>query len=145
MNKRSLVNFCILTLGLLMGGCATSPRTPHVAYPVTYDIQVNNTQVHSDYGPQNLSVNATQDVAVASGQTLYYQVVSPVDVTVYFYGVDSPGQRAFLGQMQGTSFTSSIVPSTGTLEFMFIATHPNSSGTLKFTLSDQPIAPAVAQ
>jgi len=124
-----------MMLALLAAGCGT-PSTPHVAYPVTYNIQVDNTQISS--------TNATQDIAVASGQALYYRVVSPVDVTVYFYGVEGEGQRMFLSQMQGRVFTSSITPSTGTLEFVFIATPPNSSGTLKFTLSDQPIAPAVA-
>jgi hypothetical protein len=79
-----------------------------------------------------------------SGQLLYYQVVSPVDVTVYFYGMEGEGQRVFLGQAQGRTFASSVTPNTNALEFVCVATQPNSNATLKFTLSDQPIAPVAA-
>jgi len=123
-----------------IGGCST-PAPPHAAYPVTYRIQVDNTEAHSDTGSQDLTMSPTQDVAVVSGQRLYYRVVSPVDVTVYFYGVEGQGERVFLGQMQGRTFAASVTPSTSTLEFVFVATQPNSSATLKFTLADQPAAP----
>ena len=139
MLRRSLI-----FLLLFIGGCGT-PSAPHSAYPVTYSIQVDNTPAHSDTSPQNPNLSPTQDVAVVSGQLLYYQVVSPVDVTVYFYGMEGEGERVFLGQMQGRTFASSVTPNTGTLEFVFVATQPNSSATLKFTLSDQPIASATAR
>jgi hypothetical protein len=141
MNRKNPKTFGVLTLIFFISSCTSTPSTPHSAYPVTYNIQVDNTEV----GPQSPGVNATQDVTVASGQALYYQVISPVDVTVYFYGVEAPGQRTFLGQMQGREFTSSITPDTNTLEFVFVATQPNSRGRLKFTLSDQSITPLAAQ
>jgi hypothetical protein len=132
-----LVAFIAGVLGF--GGCSTS-APPHSAYPVTYRIQVDNTPAHADTSPQNPNLSPTQDVEVVGGQRLYYQVVSPVDVTVYFYGMEGEGQRVFLGQMQGRTFASSVTPNTNALEFVFVATQPNSSATLKFTLSDQPIA-----
>ena len=39
---------------------------------------------------------------------------------------------------------SSIVPTTGTMEFTFAVAQTNSSGVLQFTLSDHPIAPVTA-
>ncbi|HEV8072618.1 MAG TPA: hypothetical protein VGP21_00690 [Opitutaceae bacterium] len=138
-----MLRWTLIFLVLLIGGCGT-PSAPHAAYPATYSIQVDNTPAHSDTSPQNPSLSPTQDVAVVGGQLLYYQVVSPVDVTVYFYGMEGEGQRVFLGQMQGRTFASSVTPNTNALEFVFVATQPNSSVTLKFTLSDQPIAPVAA-
>jgi hypothetical protein len=143
MKRRSVVGFGALLLAFFISGCGT-PSAPHAAYPATYRIQVDNTQAHSDTSPQNPNLSPTQDVSVVSGQQLYYRVVSPVDVTVYFYGMEGEGQRVFLGQMQGRTFASSVTPNTSTLEFVFVATQPNSSATLKFMLSDQPIAPVVA-
>ena len=144
MNRTPPRSFAVLALVLFVGGCAT-PSPPPAAYPKTYSIQVDNTQAYSDSTPQNSNMNATQDVAVANAQRLYYQVVSPVDVTVYFYRVEGQGERVFLGQMQGRTFASSVTPNANTLEFVFIATQPNSRATLKFTLSDQPVAPAAVQ
>jgi hypothetical protein len=143
MKTENLISFVVLMLGLFIGGCGT-PTPPHAAYPVTYSVQVDNTPAHSDTSPQNPSMSPTQDVTVVSGQRLCYQVASPVDVTVYFYGMEGEGQRVFLGQMQGRTFASSVTPNTNTLEFVFVATQPNSSATLKFTLSDQPIASVAA-
>lgn len=139
MKRKSLT----MMLAFFIGGCGT-PSAPHSAYPATYSIQVDNTPAHSDTSPQNPNMSPTQDVAVVSGQLLHYQVVSPVDVTVYFYGVEGQGERVFLGQMQGRTFASSVTPNTSTLEFVFVATQPNSSAVVKFTLSDQPIASAAA-
>jgi hypothetical protein len=135
-----------LILAACLAGCATSPPMPSVTYPVTYQINLANSQVAaSGYGPQNLNVAATQQVTVEPGQTLYYQVNSPVAVTLSIYADDGAGNRTALGQLQGTSFTSSVLPSTAHLDFAFSVAQPNSSGTLQFTLSDRPIAPAVAQ
>jgi|GEM_PF-1935225 hypothetical protein len=126
-------------------GCATPPPPrPVVMYPVSYDVPIGNTQVSANDGPQNLNVSANQDVIVEPGKTLYYQVSSPIDVTLSLYELASPTMTsARLSQMQGTSFTSSIVPTTNALRFTFSAAQANSSGTLRFTLSDRPIAPAV--
>jgi hypothetical protein len=139
-----MLRWPLIFLAFFIGGCGT-PSAPHAAYPVTYNIQVDNTPAHADTGAPNLSnTSPTQDVTVVSGQLLHYQVVSPVDVTVYFYGMEGEGQRVFLGQMQGRSFAASVTPNTSTLEFVFVATQPNSSAMLKFTLSDQPVATVAA-
>ncbi len=146
MNKyRVWISFVVvLALGLL-AGCATSPeRRPVVAYPVTYDVPVGNTQVSASTGPQNLNVSSTQQVTADVGEPLYYQVISPVPVTVSIYERRSANQaRVLMREFQGTSFTDSFVPSEPNLEFVFSAQQSNSSGTLKFTLSDRPLAPAV--
>jgi hypothetical protein len=144
MKRENLTTFGALLMAFFIGGCGT-PSAPQSAYPKTYHIQVDNTPEHFGAGPQNPSLSPTQNVAVVGGQQLYYQVVSPVDVTVYFYGMEGEGQRVFLGQAQGRTFASSVTPNTNTLEFVFVATQPNSSATLKFTLSDQPVASAAAR
>ncbi len=134
----------ILSLLALTACVAPTPPRPVVAYPVSYQVQIANTQVVSADGPQNLSNNATQDVTVDPGKTLYYQVVSPIDVTLSLYELPSPGMpSARIAQMQGTTFTSSITPSTSVVRFVFSASQANSSGNLRFTLSDRPIAAAV--
>lgn len=143
MNIRILCDAGIFAFSLVLAGCGTTPPMPRVSYPVTYQIQVGNTQVRSDYGPQNLNLNATQDVTVPPGQPLYYQIVSPVDIIVYVYEGNSQGSHTFLGQNQGTMFTSSVVPNTSSLQFAFSVTQPNSTGALRFTISDQPIPPGV--
>ena len=128
---------------------APTPPRPVVAYPVSYQVQVGNTQVSANDGPQNLNVSATQDVSVDPGKTLYYQVVSPIDVTLSLYelpvsnAVNAATAGSRIAQMQGTTFTSSITPSTSVVRFTFTASQANSSGNLRFTLSDRPIAPAV--
>jgi hypothetical protein len=141
---RGLSVATLLVLGLFAAGCATTPPRPVVQYPVTYDVPVGNTQVISSGGPQNLNVSSTQQVTAEVGKPLYYQIVSPVAVTVSVYERSSaqPG-RVVLREMQGTSFTSSVTPTVPALEFVFSVQESNSSGTLKFTLSDRPIAPAI--
>jgi hypothetical protein len=141
MHAKFSLFFGALLCGLILGGCASTPPTPKITYPVTYQIQIGNTQVHSDYGPQTLNVNASQEVVVEPNRPLYYQVVSPVDVTVYVYEKSAPNSRKQVGQMEGKSFTSSISPTSRTLEFAFSAAEPNSSGKVLFTLSDRPITP----
>ena len=129
-------------LALICAGCTTM-SLPKVTYPVTYQIQLGNTQVRSDYGPQNLNVKATQDVTVSPDQPLYYQVGSPVEAVVYVYELGPQNERTLLGQNQGTSFSAYVLPRTETLEFAFSVAQANSSGVLQFTISDQPIAAAV--
>jgi hypothetical protein len=136
-----------LALALLLGGCDSQPMVPHIAYPSSYQIQVGNSQVISAYGPQNSNVTAAQQVTVAPGVPIYYQVVSPVPVTVYVYQTDVSGSPALIGQMQGMTFTSSITPAVSSLTFAFAVANANSSGTLQFTINDQPMAtmaPAMA-
>jgi hypothetical protein len=138
---KTKLNFSAFGLGLalLLAGCE-SPSAPHIAYPSTYQIQVGNSQAISAYGPQNANVTATQQVTVAPGIPIYYQVVSPVGVTVYVYQNQAGSSPMLVGQMQGTSFTSSITPATSSLEFAFAVANANSSGTLQFTINDQPLA-----
>ncbi len=131
-----------LALVLLLGGCESASLPPHVPYPSTYSVQVGNTQVLSAYGPQNSNVTAAQQVTVVPGVPIYYQVVSPVAVTVYLYQDEVNGTRTVIGQMQGMTFTSSITPAVSSLEFAFAVANANSSGTLQFTINDRPLAPA---
>ena len=145
MNTRILASLGATALAFFFAGCVSSP--PSISYPVTYQIQVGNTQVSSVNGPQNAIVNASQVAAVVPGAPLYYQVVSPVIVTVTAYErtyPNDPASRRQVGQMQGTTFTSSIVPTVVTMEFTFAVAQANSSGVLQFTLSDRPIAPVPA-
>jgi len=125
---------------LCMAGCASTPPVPRIKYPVTYQVQVGNTRVNSDYGPQNLTTSANQQVAVDAGHPIYYQVVSPFDVTVQVSESASPGVKKQVSQMQGTTFTAMITPPPPMLEFSFSPSRTNTGGTLQFTLSDQPIS-----
>lgn len=148
MNKHTVLLSGALALAVgLFAGCSTTPSAPPrpvVVYPVTYDVPVGNTQVTSTSGPQNLNVSSTQQVTAVVGDPLYYQVVSPVAVTVSIYERKSADYaRVLVREMQGTSFTASLTPSVPNLEFVFSVMQSNSSGSLKFTLSDRPIAPAV--
>lgn len=134
---------CLSLAALAFAGCASDvPPTPRVQYPVTYQVPVGNTNVHSDYGPQNLSTQATQQVAVEPGRPLYYQVISPVDVAVAVSEApDADGTRHAVSEMQGTRFTAMVTPASRTLEFSFKPVQPNTGGTVRFTLSDRPISP----
>jgi hypothetical protein len=136
---------CVVAVVLLAAGCSTPERRPVVVYPVTYDIPVGNTQVSASAGAQNLNVSATQQVTARVGEPLYYQIVSPVPVTVSIYErrADMPEPRMLVRELQGTNFTSSLTPSERLLEFVFSVKDSNSNGTLKFTISDRPLAPAV--
>ncbi|QYM78168.1 hypothetical protein K0B96_12730 [Horticoccus luteus] len=132
-------SLCAFALALVIGGCATTS----VHYPVTYQVKVGNTQVLSGYGPQNIDVNARQVISVEPGVTFYYQVVSPLNVTVYVYEQTSSGERTLVSQMQGTAFTSSVMPKESSLEFLFSVTNANTSGSIQFTISDKPLTPVV--
>lgn len=142
----TLVTCAALLVVGLFAGCATpAPSRPVVKYPVTYNVPVGNTQVSTSAGPQNLNVSSTQQVTVEVGEPLYYQIVSPVAVTVSIYERRSSELgRVLVREFQGTAFTSSITPAASALEFVFSVQQSNSSGTLKFTLSDRPLPPAVS-
>lgn len=135
----SKIALFFFTTAVFMAGCTSTPPTPRIKYPVTYQVQVGNTRVTSDYGPQNLTTSANQQVAVEAGRPIYYQVVSPFDVTIQVSESASAGTKKQVSQMQGTTFTAMIVPTTPTLEFSFTPSRTNTGGTLQFTLSDQPI------
>jgi hypothetical protein len=129
-----------------LAGCATDQTAslPRIHYPVTYSVPVGNTSVNSSYGPQAMNVSASQDVTVQPNVTLYYQVNSPINITLYIYDKLSSGERGnLLGTMQGTQFTSSTTPDSTVLEFVFTSSQTNSNGTLAFTLSDTPITPVM--
>lgn len=136
---KSTLALACLAAALLLGACASESSAPRINYPVTYSVQVGNTRVTSDYGPQNLNTQAVQQVAVEPGRPLYYEVVSPFEVSVQVSESASPGVKEQISQMQGTTFTAMITPKTPTVEFVFAAAHTNSGGALQFTLSDQPI------
>ncbi len=136
----------VLSLFALTACVAPNPPRPAVAYPVTYQIPIGNTQVQANTGAQNLQISPNQDVTVIPGRTLYYQVISPIDVVVSVYELSSsstPAAATRLTHSQGTNFTASLTPSTSALRFSFAASQANTSGTLRFTLSDTPLAPAV--
>lgn len=129
-----------LVLALVIGGCVSHSDK----YPITYQVKVGNTQVLSGYGPQNINVNARQVVAVEPGEMFYYQVVSPLNVTVYVYEQEKNGtERRLVSQMQGTAFTSSVTPEQNSLEFLFSVTNANTSGSIQFTVSDRPLQPVM--
>jgi hypothetical protein len=126
-------------LAVCLGGCTTTTTS----LPMSYQIPIGNSQVSNAFGVQNLSVNATQDVTVPPNSTLYYQVISPVNLT--FYVFDKTGNipgGTLLGKLQGTTFTSQAISRTGTLEFVFSADQMNTGGTVQFNVSDRPLAPA---
>jgi len=135
---KTILSLCLFVAAIFVGGCASEPL-PRIKYPVTYNVQVGNTRVTSDYGPQNLNTQAVQQVAVEAGRPIYYQVVSPFEVSVVVSESASPGVKEQVSQMQGTTFTAMLTPKTPMLEFAFAAARTNSGGTLQFTLSDQPI------
>jgi hypothetical protein len=148
MKTQFVITIVGILLAAFLGGCAeTNPPLPQIHYPVTYQVPVGNRQAQSNYGPQNLSVNATQDVTVQPGVPLYFQVVSPIPVNTYVYDRSGPsGNGSLITQLSGTTFTSSVTPESTTLEFSFQPLQANTSGTLQFTLSDQPLTnPAPAE
>jgi hypothetical protein len=137
MNFKLLAGLPALALAVLLDGC-TSPSS----LPMTYQIPIGISQVSNAYGVQNLTVNATKDLAVQAGAVLYYQVVSPVNLTFYVFDKTGPGPGGtLLGQLQGTTFTSQVTPQSSTLEFVFSAAQMGTGGTVQFTVSDRPITP----
>jgi len=130
------ISFILALLTCALAGCATTD------YPVAYQVPLNPPQVTSAYGPLNLPVNGVQDVPAPAhhGAQLYFQVLSPTDVEAYVYDKTSsaPGGQ-LLGQFRGTSFYSSAVPTSDTVEFVFSATQPVTGGTLQLSVSDSPM------
>lgn len=124
-----------LALGLALAGCASYPE-----YPMTYQVPVGPPEITSAYGPMNLSVNGTQDVPAEPGAQLYYQVISPTPIILYAFDKTGGGPGGpLLSQLQGTSFYSSVVPSSSTVEFVVSTVHPVTGGAVQLTVSDSPM------
>jgi len=140
MKTKLFATLSAVALALGLAGCDSTTYT----YPMTYQIPIGSSQVTSAYGPQNLNVSASKDISVQPGVPLYYQVVSPISLTLYIFDKTGPGTGGpMLGQMQGENVTSSVTPSSGTLEFVFSAAQMNTGGTVQFTISDRPLAAAM--
>jgi len=136
MNAKTITSAVALGVCLALTGCATSTQ-----YPVTYQIPFGPAQVRSDFGPPNIVINGVQDVPAYSGHILYYQVVSPVNVVVYAFDKIGPGPGGpILSQLDGTSFYSSVVPTSDTVEFVVSATQPITGGSVQLTVSDVSMA-----
>lgn len=139
MKARSFPAVALAAVALLWGaGCASNPSRPMVSYPVTYQIQVGNSQVSAAGDAQNLNVVANQQVEVMAGRPLYVNVDSPVVVDFKIYEVRGDTVR-LLTKMEGTQFGTSFTSNTSVARFEFAAARPNSSGMLQFTISDEPI------
>jgi hypothetical protein len=122
----------LVALAAALGGCATSPQ-----YPVTYQVPISNPVITSDYGPASLSVNGVQDVPATPGQLLYFQVLAPMNMVFYAFDKTGSGPGGpLLGQMQGTTLYSSVLPTGNTVEFVFSSTQPVTGGTVQLTVSD---------
>lgn len=127
---------------LLLAGCETST----IQYPITYQVPIGNSQVTSAYGPQNLNVSGVQDAPAVPGEPLYFQVVSPVYLTLYAFDKTGPGSGGTqLNVSQGTFFNTSVTPTGNTVEFVFSAAQQGTGGTVQFTVSDHPIPSAMPQ
>jgi hypothetical protein len=75
---------------------------------------------------------------------MFYQVASPVPLTLYVFDKTGPGPGgALLNQTQGTNITSSATASSNTLEFVFSTAQAYTNGTVQLTISDRPL-PATA-
>lgn len=121
-------------------GCATTS----VQYPITYQVPIGNSTVTSAYGPQNLNVSGVQDAPAIPGEPLYYQIVSPVNLSLYIFDKTGPGPGGpRLAQSQGTFFNTSVTPTGNTVEFVFSAAQQGTGGTVQFTVSDHPIPSAM--
>ncbi len=72
-----------------LAGCESTPGLPH-------NLSDTDRLFAGDvslWRPQNLNVSATHDSAVQPGVPMYYQVTSPVNVTVYVFDKNGPSAR----------------------------------------------------
>jgi hypothetical protein len=137
MNSKIMAFLAAGAAAALLAGCESSPD-----YPITYQIPIGYSTVTSAYGLQNLNVSATHDSAVQPGVPMYYQVTSPVNLTLYVFDKTGPGTGGvLLNQTQGTSITSMATATSDTLEFVFSASQPYTAGTVQLTISDRPLPP----
>jgi hypothetical protein len=138
-------HFCAASLTVLLAACASNntPPLPMVHNPVTYQVPLGGPSV-PHIGDPHLEVGASQDVSVQPGKPLFFEIRSPVDVTVYLYEkVGAAPNANLLRHMEvhaGTPVSAHIVPPSSSIEFLFSNHGANPNGTLQFTLSDQPLA-----
>jgi plastocyanin len=125
-----------LGLCLALAACSTYPE-----YPMTYQVPVGPAEITSAYGPLNLPVNGVQDVPAEPGQQLYFQVLAPTPIVLYAFDKTStePG-GPLLAQLRGTSFYSSVTPTSSSVEFVVSTEQPVTGGSVQVTVSDQPMS-----
>jgi hypothetical protein len=75
---------------------------------------------------------------------MFYQVSSPVPLTLYVFDKTGPGPGGvLLNQTQGTNITASATATSNVLEFVFSTAQAYTNGTVQLTVSDRPL-PATA-
>ena len=138
MKSNLLALLAVGAAAALFAGCAEAPT----AYPVSYQIPIGYSQVPTAYGTQSINVSATHDSIVTPGVPMYYQVISPVPLTLYVFDKTGPGPGgALLNQTQGTIISATATATSSTLEFVFSTVQPYTGGTVQFTISDHPLPP----
>jgi len=132
MNSRILVPLAALGTCLLLAACSSYPE-----YPITYQIPIGAPYATSDYGLDNVPINAIQVVPSEGGTRLYYSMAASTNVMVYV--VDNFGPYPggpMIARFHGNSYSSSVVPSGGKVAFIFAAIQPVVAGTIQLTVSD---------
>ncbi len=138
MNHKIVSGIIASAAALFLAGCNSAPN-----YPVTYQIPIGYSQVATVYGVQSVNVSATHDSSVTPGRPLYFQVISPVNLTLYVFDKTGSGPGGvLLTQSQGTNITSSATATSDTLEFVFSAAQAYTGGTAQLTVSDSPLPPS---
>ncbi len=137
MNHKTLPSVAAILAALFLAGCNTTPE-----YPATTQIPIGySPQITSAFGVANLNVCATHDLTVKPGVPMYFQVVSPVNMTVYVFDRTGTGPGGILlRQLEGTNSISSATATSTTLEFVF-SSEPYQGGTVQLTVSDRPLGP----
>lgn len=134
----SLRHLSWLAVAALATGCAsTPPSPPRLAMPSVYQIKLP-AAAPAGATPDSTK-ELTQAVRVPPHELLYYRVDSPVDVTVSVFEVRRDATRTLLGQMRGTSFTTSVMPTTPDVEFAFTPAPAKGEGAVHFAVANAPI------
>jgi hypothetical protein len=129
--------FAAIAAAFFLAGCDTAPN-----YPVTYQIPIGFSQVATVYGVQNVNVSATHDSTVVPGVPFFFQISSPVGLTLYVFDKTGTGPGGvLLSQMQGTNITSSATATSSTMEFVFSTAQAYTGGTVQLTVSDHALPP----
>jgi len=135
MNARIVALLAATGASLLLSACSAINE-----YPVSYQVPIGAAYFSSDYGLQNLPVNAVQDVPVEAGMPFYYTIVSPVAMNVYIFDKFGPQPGGpLLGNFSGASYSGVVTPSGNKLEFVFSAPQPVAGGVMQLTVSDTPL------
>jgi hypothetical protein len=139
MNSKILALLAASAAAALFAGCADTTTSP---YPVSYQIPIGYSQAPTAYGTQSINVSATHDSTVTPGVPMYFQVNSPVPLTLYVFDKTGPGPGGnLLNQTQGTVISATATATSSTLEFVFSTAQPYTGGTVQFTISDHPLPP----